>query len=280
MPSRTARVGVALICAGLFVSAAAGPAAAKAPRAKSSVVGGTPASISDWAFTVAVLTPHTLCTGSVISPTKVLTAAHCVSSLPTMTVRSGSNAAFGGGEVHAVSAAVINPGWSRGFFGDLAVLTLRTPTSAPPIQLASASEDPALTRPGATVSVAGFGARNPSPQRKPKIGSLRAATVFVHGFCPLPSSVMCDAGGRSGLVAIRKVKGKKRKRSIQRTVCSGDSGGPMVAASPAGLRLVGVAEATAAPPKRSAFGFVWCGLKGFPAIHTRVASWLSFIQSS
>jgi secreted trypsin-like serine protease len=159
------------------------------------------------------------------------------------------------------------------------VLTLSTPTSAPAIQLASTTEDSALTKPGAAVSVAGFGARNPAPRRKPKIGLLTAATVFVHGFCPLPTSLVCDAGGRSGLVAIRKIKGKKRKRSIQRTVCSGDSGGPMVAASPAGLRLVGVAEATAAPPKRSAFGFVWCGLKGFPAIHTRVASWLSFIQS-
>jgi secreted trypsin-like serine protease len=102
----------------------------------------------------------------------------------------------------------------------------------------------------------------------------------VHGFCPLPSSVLCDAGGRSGLIAIRKIKRRKLRRPIQRTVCSGDSGGPMVTASPAGLRLVAVAEATAAPPKRTAFGFVYCGLKGYPAIHTRVASWPSFIQGS
>jgi trypsin len=280
MRSRTARVVVALICAGSLVSAAAGPAAAKGPRAKASVVGGTPASISDWPFIVSVLTPHTLCTGSVISPTKVLTAAHCVSSPPTMTVRANSTAAFAGGEVHAVSAAAINPGWSQGFFGDLAVLTLRTPTGVPAIQPASVSEDPVLTRPRAALSVAGFGSRSPSPQRKAKIGQLRAATVFVHRFCPGPSSIICDAGGRSGLVAVRKINGRKSKRPIQRTVCAGDSGGPMVAASPAGPRLVGVAEAALAPPKRSAFGSVWCGLKGFPAIHTRVASWLGFIQGS
>ena len=280
MVPRITRVLVALVCAaGVLASPAAATAAAKAPRAKASVVGGTPASLADWGFTAAVLSTHTLCTGSVLSPTKVLTAAHCISGLSTMTVRTNSTSAFGGGDVHAVSAVAVNPGWDHGFIGDVAVLTLTNPTNAPPIQLASPTEDSALTTPGAAVSVAGFGARNPAPIRKPKIGPLTAATVFVRGFCPLPSSVMCDAGGKSGLIALRKIKRRIRKRPVQRTVCSGDSGGPMVAASPAGPRLVGIAEATAAPPKGSAFGFVWCGLKGFPAIHTRVASWLSFIQS-
>jgi secreted trypsin-like serine protease len=280
MLTRSARVGAALICAaGLLAFTAAG-ATAKAPRAKASVVGGTPASLTEWGFTAAVLTPHTLCTGSVLSPTKVLTASHCVGNPSTMVVRTNSALAFSGGDLHDVSAATTNPGWNHGFIGDVAVLTLKTPTSAPTIQLASTTEDPTLTKPGTVLSVAGFGARNPAPRRKPKIGVLTAAQVSVHGFCPLPTSLICDAGGKSGLIAVRKVKGKVRKRPIKKTVCSGDSGGPMVAATPTGLRQVGIAEATAAPPKHSAFGFVWCGLKGFPAIHTRVASWLGFIGGS
>ena len=281
MSVRLTRLAVLVVwAAGLIALACVGSAGAKGPRAKESVVGGSPAALTDWGFTAAVVTPHTLCTGSVISPTKVLTASHCVASPSTMTVRTNSTLAFAGGDVHFVDAATTNPQWNHGFLGDVAVLTLRTPTSAPPIQLASTTEDAALTQPGAALSVAGFGARNPAPQRKPKIGLLTAARVFVHGFCPLPTSLICDAGHKSGLVAVRKIKRKVRKRSIQKTVCAGDSGGPMVAATPAGLRQVGIAEATAAPPKRSAFGFVWCGLKGFPAIHTRVASWLSFIQGS
>jgi trypsin len=280
MLPRSLSLGAAVLCAIALIGLNAGAATAKGARAHTSVIGGAPASLSEWGFTASVLTTNTLCSGSVISPTKVLTAAHCVANPPTMTVRTNSTSAFGGGEAHSVASAAINPAWTHGFLGDLAVLTLRTPTSAPAIQLASASEDAALTGPGAALSVAGFGSRNPAPTRKQKIGLLMTANVFVHGFCPVPTSLLCDAGGKSGLIAIIKIKRKIRKRGIQRTVCAGDSGGPMVATTPAGPRLVGVAEATAAPPKRAPFGFVWCGLKGYPGLHTRVASWLGFIQGS
>src|SRR3954466_8420953 len=146
MPSRIARLAVALVCAtGFLASSLVGTAAAKDARARASVVGRAPASLTSWGFTAAVLTTHTLCTGSVLSPTKVLTAAHCVSSPSSMTVRTNSTSAFIGGDVHAVSSIAVNPGWNHGFIGDVAVLTLTSPTNAPPIQVASTTEDSALT---------------------------------------------------------------------------------------------------------------------------------------
>ncbi len=266
-------------CGALVLGAAlvvvAGSAAA-APRAGKSVIGGQPADVSQWQFIASVESGSSLCTGSVIGPTSVLTAAHCVVGGPTqLTVRTGSASAFSGGEPHGVSSASIAPGW-QGLVNDLAILTLTEPTSAPPVELASKEEDAVYTRPGTVLSIAGFGRRNPSLRGKPRLGVLTAAQVFAHGFCPLPSWAICDAGGRSGRV-FRRIKGRMRKRPLQTVVCSGDSGGPLVASTPAGPRLVGVAEAGLRPSRRSPFGFVRCGLKGYPSLHTRVAEFLDFL---
>ena len=55
----------------------------------------------------------------------------------------------------------------------------------------------------------------------------------------------------------------------------------MVANTPAGPRLIGIAEASTAPvSKRNPFYFVFCGLKGYPSLHSRAASYLAFIQAN
>ena len=118
------------------------------PRAGKSVIGGTPASIDQWPFAAAVLTPTTLCTGTVISPTRVLTAGHCVGNPLTMTVRTGSTSAFFGGEALAVESVAFAPGFAHGFENDLAILTLKTPTTATPIQVASRPRTPPTRSPG------------------------------------------------------------------------------------------------------------------------------------
>src|SRR5215218_8875234 len=105
MLSRIARVGVAALCVAALIGVLAAGTASATPRAGKSVIGGTPASIDQWSFTVAILTPTTLCTGTVISPTRVLTAGHCVGNPVTMVVRTKSTSAFSGGEALAVSAA-------------------------------------------------------------------------------------------------------------------------------------------------------------------------------
>ena len=170
------------------------------------------------------------------------------------------------------------PGWMRSFQNDLAVLSLTSPTTAPPLQLADAAEDAAYTRPGAPLQVAGFGNRNPILRRQ-NVGLLTAADVTVRN-CLLPSWAICDYGGRAGSVILRFKKHHRLKRKVKKSICSGDSGGPLVARTPNGPRLIGVAEASSGPRKPNPFFFVICGLKGFPSLHSRVASYLSFIQAN
>jgi secreted trypsin-like serine protease len=276
MHSRIARAAGAALCAAALLSAITSSASAT-PRAQSSVIGGTPASLQEWGFTVAILTPDALCTGSVLSPTKVLTAAHCAGNPTGTVVRANSTFAFSGGELLAVTAAAIAPGY-RGFFADVAVLTLQSPTSAPAIPLASAAESATYTLPGAPLAVAGYGLRNPLIVGKPEFGFLTTVNVRAKR-CAVPPWVVCDFGHKAGF-AVRRFRGHKLRRQVNRAICQGDSGGPLVARTPQGPRLIGIAEATSAPPKRNPFFFVRCGLKGFPSIHTRASSFIDFIAAN
>ena len=136
-----------------------------------------------------------------------------------------------------------------------------------------------LRAPGARLSEAGFGNRNPLIVGKPRIGLLTATNVSSK-FCPLPAWAICDSGRRVG-TAFRRLRRKVKKRKVKASVCSGDSGGPLVAYTPAGPRLIGIAEASTAPPsKRNPFFFVICGLKGYPSIHTRTSLYGDFIQGA
>jgi secreted trypsin-like serine protease len=274
-----ARVGAVVLCATGLIGLVAGGSATAKPRAHSSIIGGTPASPDQWSFAVAVLTPTTLCTGTVISPTRVLTAGHCAGNPLTMTVRARSSSAFTGGEALGVSAVTFAPGYAHGFENDLALLPLKSPTTATPILLASAAEDAAYSQPGAPLSIAGFGNRNPLLVGKPRFGLLTATNVSAR-FCPLPQWAICDSGSRVG-VAFRRIKRKLRRHPVMRSVCQGDSGGPLVANTPAGPRLVGTAEASTAPvSKRNPFFFVICGLKGYPSVHTRSYTYQDFILAN
>jgi len=279
MISRIARVGAVAICVSALIGALAAGAAEASPSAHKSVIGGTPASIEQWPFVAAVLTPTTLCTGTVISSTRILTAGHCVGNPQTMTVRTRSPNAFAGGETLGVSSIAFAPGFAHGFENDLAILTLTTPTSATPIQVADADTDAAYTRPGAPLSAAGFGNRNPLLIGKAEIGVLTATNVSAK-FCPLPPWAICDSGRRVG-TAFRRLRRKVKRRTVRASVCSGDSGGPLVAHTPEGPRLVGTAEASTAPPsKHNPFFFVICGLKGYPSVHTRSFLYGDFIRAN
>ena len=271
---------------GLLVAAflGAAQAASARPVAHTSVIPGKSthvASLANWGFTVAVRTPEGDCTGVVISPTKVLTAAHCLYSPASAMYVLANQTTFwsGGGERIAVQRFATAPGFAGGFVNDLAVLTLSTPTRAPAIQLATPAMDAAYTHLNASLEVAGFGVRNPFYRGKQKFGVLISGPAFVRwngcGRDYVGTVMICDTGPRSKWVVISGGK----VRAIQSVPCFGDSGGPLVARTTAGPVLVGVDEASSLQ-KYGRFRGVLCGLHSYNTIHTRIAPFLPFINAS
>jgi secreted trypsin-like serine protease len=233
MLSRIARVGAAFLCAtGLIGLSAAGTAAAT-PKARTSISHGFYPS-ADWGFAASVFLDGRFdCSGSVISPTAVVTAAHCVNSPSRMAVRTGSYSSAGGGQLLGVSGVAVPPDrWIR----DIAVLRLSAPTSAPPIALATPDEDAAYNYPGTSNSIAGFGARQPNNWQKPKFGALRVAYVHV------VNTRACGGRGYALALQICEVSTKRFRGFTTANACPGDSGGPMAALLPEGPRLFGIAD--------------------------------------
>lgn len=257
--------------------------AQSAPSAGKSVVGGGRVAPGSLPSTVSVKIGSGLCTGSIVSPTAVVTAAHCLRKTPPsqMFVRVNATSAFAGGEVHGVTAAIPHPDFKLGLSGivnDIAILKLAAPTTATPIALPTPDEDAALTPPGANMQIAGFGRSNPNLNKHARVGTLLTAPVFTRKACRgtsyrsfTPSTMVC-ASGPAFVVA----KSGRKKRAVQRATCFGDSGGPLLADTAAGPRLIGVTSYGGIYPNN--FAFVACGLKGFPDVYTRVSAFAPFIQ--
>jgi secreted trypsin-like serine protease len=283
--ARRAVLAAAPACAtaALLASPAGAGATARPhdPVAHSSVIRGVPADPARWSFAVAILERGRLeCSGSLISPTTVLTAAHCAlkpngdaldpTGLSVVVGRASVSGA--GGEVIPVIASRVTQDYPASRRHDAAVFTLAFPaTAGTPVQLATAAEDAEATLPGAALEVAGFGSRNPLLFGRPKGGLLRTTTEYVRTNCKRaygpdfePVSMICALG----LPVPRLI--------INHTICSGDSGGPLVALTPEGPRQVGIVSFSGAP-KRGRLRFINCGLPRYPAVYTRVSDVISFI---
>ena len=276
------RLAASALAGAIIFVCAVGPAQGT-PSAGKSVVGGGLVAPGSLPSTVSIRFGDGLCTGSVVAPTTVVTAAHCLRRTPAsqIFVRANTVSSFAGGEVLGVTAAVPHPGFKLGFNGiinDIAILKLATPTTATPIALPTAAEGAALSPPGATMAVAGFGRSNPGLDRPSRLGQLRSAAVYTRTACRAPSyrsfttETMVCASGAAFVVA----RSGRKRRQVQRATCFGDSGGPLLADTPTGPRLLGVTSYGGIYPFR--FSFVACGLRGFPDVYTRVSAHLPFIQ--
>lgn len=179
-----------LCCAftGLTVSASQA-----SPTAKQSIIGGEAGSIADLpslAFIEAADPRDGIfsCTGTVIAPRVILTAAHCAENLEGggFTPASDYLVVTGVDDLRQVNhrdalrveSTHVFPEFDPGnLHGDAAILVLASPTAATPIPLAT-SADAALYEGGATVRLAGWGLTNGrQPNSAPK--QLQTTTTVV-----------------------------------------------------------------------------------------------------
>jgi secreted trypsin-like serine protease len=260
--------GSALLAAGLPSTAAA------APRARSSIVGGRAADPAQFPYAVAIFRKgHMHCSGSVIGPTKILTAGHCVAgfnvaNFQVIIGRPTLRDAAVGQSIGVVSGRV-HPDFEQTGLHDVAVLNLAQPTAATPIALATPDQNAATTAVGAPLQVAGFGATNPfgthlSGFLKTTTESVRTDRRCLKAYTRdlfAPESMICSLGAR------RKKAGRFK---IHTSACSGDSGGPLVANTAAGPIEVGTVS----------FGGALCGLPQAPSVYSRVSSSLDFINGA
>ncbi len=226
---------------------AKGPRFQSGTSAKPRIVGGTFASASEFPHIVGVVTTLRLggeyywywCTGSIIAPNKVLTAAHCVTDGPgTTRVIAGNdrildeygNIINTSGYVAEVGSTWTHPGWNLAqqyqdenapIRNDVSVITLKKnlPAEYTPIAMGTQGDQTPYAA-GTTAVIAGYGIDYDANGQEIADSRLRKATVPMQSdsYCDVPnlyypSEMFCAGAGRPGAPAS--------------DTCNGDSGGPI-----------------------------------------------------
>ncbi|MEO6087374.1 MAG: serine protease [Umezawaea sp.] len=239
----------------LVVMAAALAAAALPAAAEVQIVGGDRASITThpWVVYLTDTNGFQFCGGTLVAPTKVLTAAHCSvgrSATAFRVVVGREDKKSSEGVVSGVSKVWVHPDYVSADRGhDVAVLTLRKSVAYAPLPLAVAG-DTELYAEGTSAAAYGWG-------RVSEQGS--TSRYLLGATVPLTSDDSCGTAYPQYDAAEMVCAGFPAGGV---DTCQGDSGGPLVA----GGKLIGVTS--------------WgegCARAGKPGVYARVSAFESVL---
>lgn len=216
------------------------------------IVGGTQASTTTYPYAVYLTNPDgfQFCGGTLVTPDKVITAAHCAKGQRPENVRvvagRDDKQATNTGMSVAVEGIWVHPKFTDALVGsDVAVLTLAKRIGYRSIPFATA-QDTALYAPNGMATILGWGrteSGGPTSQYLLKADvPLVSDTDCRQSFDKYNATAMVCAGYPQGGI----------------DGCQGDSGGPLVF----GGKLIGI----------SSWG-EGCGLPNKPGVYTRITSY-------
>jgi secreted trypsin-like serine protease len=225
------------------------------------IVGGSNAAAGEFPSIAEITFGNAfLCTGTLISPTYVLTAGHCNSMTgtavatpvgwpaPLITVRIGSNKP-GQGTRYTVKRTVGHPNYLATSGYDIALLELQTPATQAPTKV-SGSAETAAWGVGVMETIVGWGTTSEGGSTP---NTLQKAQV------PIVSDASCEQSYEDdgGIDPATMICAGFPNGGVD--TCQGDSGGPMFGTAGGQRRVVGT----------TSFG-VGCARPEYPGVYGRV----------